>query len=108
MNDIELIKAAAIGVGYTPGPSWNPIDDDGDALRLLAAMPSLWWLKLVFGAPTVEMNIAWGTGGEKTDKIAREFAGQGADRATAIRRAIVRAAAQLPPNFNWAETYCLS
>ena len=74
---------------------WNPLEDDGDALRLLAAMPSLWSLSLKFGAPTVEMNVWWGTGGEKTNKIAREFAGDGADRAAAIRRAIVRAAADV-------------
>lgn len=119
MNDKELTKAAALGVGYSLYPEWdyaekgiflgrgcdgdlqylwNPLDDDGDALRLLASLPSLWWLKLKFGSPTVEMNIAWGTGGEKTDKIGRAFAGQGADRAAAIRRAIVLAAAQLPPN----------
>ena len=58
-------------------------------------MPSLWSLSLKFGAPTVEMNVWWGTGGEKTNKIAREFAGDGADVAAAIRRAIVRAAADV-------------
>ena len=77
------------------GRIWNPLVDDGDALRLLAAMPSLWSLSLKFGAPTVEMNVWWGTGGEKTNKIAREFAGDGADVAAAIRRAIVRAAADV-------------
>ena len=77
------------------GAYWNPLADDGDALRLLAAMPSLWSLSLKFGAPTVEMNVWWGTGGEKTNKIAREFAGDGVDVAAAIRRAIVRAAADV-------------
>ena len=77
------------------GTTWNPLTDDGDALRLLGAMPSLWSLSLKFGAPTVEMNVWWGAGGEKTNKIAREFAGDGADVAAAIRRAIVRAAAEI-------------
>lgn len=74
---------------------WNPLTDSGDALRLLAAMPSLWSLSLKFGGPTVEMNVAWGAGGEQTDKIAREFAGDGADVAAEICRAIVRAAAEI-------------
>ena len=93
-------------IGYTHGDNqdhngldqefvWNPLADGGDALRLLAAMPSLWILSLKFGGPTVEINVAWGAGGERTDKIAREFAGDGADVAAAIRRAIVRAAAEI-------------
>lgn len=106
-TDRELLDLAAKAAGYDyakhggyivvdgiPG-NWNPLVDDGDALRLLAAMPSLWSLSLKFGAPTVEMNVWWGTGGEKTNKIAREFAGDGADVAAAIRRAIVRAAADV-------------
>ena len=107
MSDREMLELAAKAAGYdyakhggyivvdgVPG-NWNPLADDGDALRLLAAMPSLWSLSLKFGAPTVEMNVWWGTGGEKTNKIAREFAGDGADVAAAIRRAIVRAAADV-------------
>ena len=88
-------------IGYLTKPEqwprgwFDPLTDDGDALRLLAAMPSLWSLSLKFGAPTVEMNVAWGAGGEKAAKIAREFAGDGADVAAAIRRAIVRAAAEV-------------
>lgn len=106
MEDNELIKAAALGVGRALEPDWNPLDDDSDAMRLLAALPSLWYMRLVFGAPTVEMSIAWGMGGNLTDKIAREFAGEGADRASAIRRAIVRAAAQLPPKAGSPATTC--
>ena len=113
MSDREMLELAAKAAGFaqqskgredgsfpvlTNGDgdyTWNPLTDDGDALRLLAAMPSLWSLSLKFGAPTVEMNVWWGTGGEKTNKIAREFAGDGADVAAAIRRAIVRAAADV-------------
>lgn len=108
MSDREMLELAAKAANlqtwtkedgglYLPDPMrrWNPRADDGDALRLLAAMPSLWSLSLKFGAPTVEMNVWWGTGGEKTNKIAREFAGDGVDVAAAIRRAIVRAAADV-------------
>ena len=108
MSDREMLELAAKAANlqtwtnedgglYLPDPMrrWNPLTDDGDALRLLAAMPSLWSLSLKFGAPTVEMNVWWGTGGEKTNKIAREFAGDGVDVAAAIRRAIVRAAADV-------------
>ena len=104
-TDRELLELAAKAAGITlrynylgtqdARCSWDPLNDDGDALRLLAAMPSLWSLSLKFGAPTVEMNVWWGTGGEKTNKIAREFAGDGVDVAAAIRRAIVRAAADV-------------
>ena len=108
MSDREMLELAAKAANlqtwtnedgglYLPDPMrrWHPLADDGDALRLLAAMPSLWSLSLKFGAPTVEMNVWWGTGGEKTNKIAREFAGDGVDVAAAIRRAIVRAAADV-------------
>ena len=108
MSDREMLELAAKAANlqtwtnedgglYLPDPMrrWNPLADDGAALRLLAAMPSLWSLSLKFGAPTVEMNVWWGTGGEKTNKIAREFAGDGVDVAAAIRRAIVRAAADV-------------
>ena len=71
---------------------WNPRDDDGDALRLLAAMPSLWSLSLKFGAPSVEMDVAWGYG---PGIVCNEFAGEGVDRAAAIRLAITRAAAEV-------------
>lgn len=68
---------------------WNPLTDDGDALRLLAAMPSLWSLGLKFGSPSIVMDVAWGFKGIKVTK----FNGQNTDRAAVIRRAIVEAAA---------------
>lgn len=68
---------------------WNPLTDDGDALRLLAALPSLWSLGLKFGAPSIVMDVAWGFKGIKVTK----FNGENTDRAAVIRRAIVEAAA---------------
>ena len=70
---------------------WNPLTNDGDALRLLAALPSLWSLSLKFGAPSIVMDVAWGFKGIKVTK----FNGQGTDRAAVIRRAIVEAAAEI-------------
>ncbi len=113
ISDQELLERAAKAVGmdsrmrycdawkgmaiYTlqdgySGPTWNPLKDDGDALRLLAALPSLWMLSLRFGAPTVEMDVAWGTG---SGINISEFAGEGVERRDAIRLAIVRAAAKM-------------
>ena len=71
---------------------WNPLTDDGDALRLLAKLPSLWTLELRFGVPTIELHVAWGTG--VGIQIA-EHAGEAHDRASVIRRAIVRAVAAI-------------
>lgn len=70
---------------------WNPLTDDGDALRLLAALPSLWSLGLKFGSPSIVMDVAWGFKGIKVTK----FNGQNTDRAEVIRRAIVEAAAEM-------------
>jgi hypothetical protein len=72
---------------------WDPITDDGDALRLLAAMPSLWQLSLNFGAPTVQFDVLWGLG--RPISAVEHGAKPGDERAAAIRRAIVRAAAEI-------------
>jgi hypothetical protein len=78
---------------WRTGEYWDPLNDDGDALRLLAAIPSLWSLSFKFG-PQVEMDIAWGTGrGIKTVESPTDAG----SKASAIRRAIVRAAAALAP-----------
>lgn len=89
----DAIGAGDVGL-WIDGVStcWNPRDDDGDALRLLAAMPSLWSLSLKFGAPSVEMDVAWGYG---PGIVCNEFAGKCVDRAAAIRLAITRAAAEV-------------
>jgi len=91
MTDRELLELAAKAAGVEIPENWNPLLDDGDALRLLAAMPSLWSLSLKFGAPYVEMDVAWGFSGIKVTK----FNGENTDRAAVIRRAIAEAAAEI-------------
>lgn len=60
------------------------------ALITLAEMPSLWSLKLMFGGPTIEMSVAWGTG---PGVVVTEFAGEDTNRAEAICKAIAKARA---------------
>ena len=103
-EDKELLEQAAkvLGIEVTDGmrglwdfdgsSAWNPLDDDGDAMRALAAMPSLWSLKLMFGTPSIVMDVAWGTG--KGIVVSRSSS-QYEDRAEAIRRAIVMALAEI-------------
>lgn len=96
-NDRELLEAAAKAAGYwshefncpdnLPRPDWNPLRDDGDALRL-----------------AVKLDIApvWGSNRDtvRVDYPARftiplyESVRDG-DRYAATRRAIVRAAAEI-------------
>jgi hypothetical protein len=103
-TDRELLELAAKAVGepyfeHAPegglylanGEHWQPLTDDGDAFRLLAAMPSLWSLGLKFGSPSIVMDVGWGFKGIKVTK----FNGQNTDRATVMRRAIVEAAAEM-------------
>ena len=113
MTDRELLELAAKATGrriagwneqhgvdvavLDDGTFWQPLlknnitDCMGDALRLLAAMPSLWGLSLKFGAPSIEMDVAWGFG----SIVCVEYAGKDVDLASAMRAAIVRAAAEI-------------
>ncbi len=89
MTDRELTEAAAraAGVYLAPEwrghhkhlPNWNPLDDDGDALRLAVA------LRLVVDVGTQAAHAFHEGPGE--------VEAHGADPAAATRRAIVRAAA---------------
>ena len=106
MTDRELLEAAAKAagiefgwihdtpriraeMGWTP---WNPITDDGDALRLFACMPFCELYVSEIGA-TVSWRRADGSGhGFKCDEYASEHGG---DLDAATRRAIVRAAAAI-------------
>lgn len=111
-RDHDLIAAAAIACGLDKGASewsgvdadgthwrdvshggdgtriarWNPLRDDGDALRLLVKLR----LSVMLGSP----------GDEKP--VVQVSAEDGGDDCAAVRRAIVRAAAALsahkPPN----------
>jgi hypothetical protein len=109
VTDRELLEAAAKAagvplrvVGANPGlyalypetdgvdrmrcmQQWNPLTDDGDALRLAVA---LWIDVLHFGGATIQARAGEGP-------IATEYVNIGAAPYAATRRAIVRAAAML-------------
>lgn len=90
MTDRELLEAAAKAAGYwshefncaasLPTPGWNPLTDDGDALRL---------------AVRLHMRVSGGG----VDWVGKEwidaFEEDEADEMAATRRAIVRAAAEM-------------
>ena len=93
MTDDELLALAATAVNGgawhplthdTPTGKWNPLEDDGDALRLAVT--------LGIGIEAVERyavaNVRYG------DTLCEAF---GADPFAATRRAIVRAAAAIAP-----------
>ena len=110
MNDRELLekaaKAAGIEYRYEPNSHrfliekptliaggqylayWNPLTDDGDALRLAVKLK----LELFFFSDRVETHIAGGRV-PPVQVISREAFGN--DPYAATRRAIVRAAAQI-------------
>lgn len=107
MTDRDLFEAAAkaagngaewyqgLGMGINNGgpfPTlWNPRDDDGDAFRLLAALPSLWTLKVKFGN-VAELSVAWGAG---LGIVEAQAVHDDTTRAKAMRLAIFRAAAAI-------------
>ena len=108
MTDKEMLELAAKAAGirvkwhseghYGPtmeimedeagGPPWNPLTDDGDALRLAVKLK----LDVFFHPSSVEAHIAGGRI-PPIRHIAREF--YDADPYAATRRAIVRAAAAI-------------
>ena len=76
---------------------WNPITDDGDALRLMvrlamtvrqepSAVAAGWGADCLFGAPTVDGRGPW---------FWKEWLSDNQDPLAATRRAIVRAAAEI-------------
>ena len=114
MTDRELLEKAAMAAGLTvipytwnkgtgwdhegftlagQGPDeWNPLEDDGDALRLLTRLPYRELYVSEIGA-TVSWRRADNSGhGFKCDEYADEHGG---DLNAATRRSIVRAAAAL-------------
>lgn len=100
MNDRELLELAAKAAGIGPvigfedgnlviGPRkfaryWNPLTDDGDALRL-AVM-----LRLDVSI-NIDIQVAWWHG----DSLEFVTESLGNDHLAAARRAIVRAAAEI-------------
>lgn len=105
-SDRELLKWAAKAAGYEVvsdalassygggkptlyllhnGPSWNPLTDDGDALRLAVKLAA----KISHTTDSVLVSI---------DGIVRSVRSYYGDPYAATRRAIVRAAAEIGRN----------
>ena len=119
MTDRELIEAAAkaagielgpwqerqssfykIGAPFKPANWWNPLTDDGDALRLavtlgLAVIPYPIYAKPKHSVIAKQYSHASYLRGESEDVRIEEIQVYGGDPAAATRRAIVRAAAAL-------------
>ncbi len=98
MNEREMLELAAKAAGYLVGyvdgvaenrvhPDWNPVTDDGDALRLAVK------LGLVVDAGGVTPNKDRIHVGGLEGYLADEP--KGADPYAATRRAITRAAAEI-------------
>ena len=116
MNDRELLEKAAKAAGYKKtgwhaesksfwiaddGPvTWNPLTDDGDALRLavklgLAVVPYPIYAKPKHSVIAKQYSNARYFRGEGQDVLNEELEVYGDDPGAATRRAIVRAAAAL-------------
>jgi hypothetical protein len=101
MTDRELLEAAAKAAGYVHHVSpidpqqhrpqhwtgWNPLTDDGDALRLAVKL-NIWPVRQ-YDQPTIVVQ----KGAAYFDELASEPIGD--DVCAATRRAIVRAAAEI-------------
>ena len=99
MTDRELLELAAKAAGFqnllqrqsprwSNGHYWNPLTDDGDALRLAATLGiSVSYDRLDQGVEERRVFAVWGRG--------VELEHLGADRYAATRRAIVKAAAEI-------------
>jgi len=101
MTDRELLELAAkaAGMGYEPfspknGYDWNPLNDDGDALRLAVKLGMALVLKgsqAMHPHVTVEIDLHYTS---YTNAAFEEQPDDG-DPYAATRRAIVRAAAAI-------------
>lgn len=108
MTDRELLELAAKAAGYernSAGPigpcGWNPLEDDGDALRLAVK------LRLSIDHNHSADQQRWvaadrnGCEGCYAPVSCVEDEFEEADRHAATRRAIVRAAAQIGKDMKW-------
>lgn len=102
MNDRELLELSAKAAGYEyakfggyividgiPG-NWNPLTDDGDALRLACDLGLR-----VYPVARTSSGAACSAVGSVTCERLSEVADCSLDTRTATRRAIVRAAAEI-------------
>lgn len=86
----EPALQAGKGLHMKSGPFWNPLQDDGDALRLAVKL-RLHILHNDAGEPVLWVSAVLN---KTMIHAAEEFADEG-DRAASTRRAIVRAAAAI-------------
>ena len=98
MTDKELLELAAkaagiwdasdpsLGLLKTSGQYWNPLTDDGDALRLAVKLE----ISLEFAAKATWVELSYEDGTLTLDSIPHNN-----DPYAATRRAIVRAAAEI-------------
>lgn len=109
MNDRELLEAAAraagieLGVwtayghyvGGLEGCIWNPLADDGDALRLAVKLR----IAVEFTYGGIEVRASWRVNKVFAGNVVEEIGSlrNGDEPSAAVRRAIVRAAAALTP-----------
>ena len=106
MNEIdrELLELAAKAVGlqrceryYTDATGnhvdWNPLADDGDALRLAVKLNIVVWECAQYNCALVEIRYGHAPG-ELTEPVVDD------DPYAATRRAIVRAAAEIGKGFD--------
>ena len=77
-------------------PTWNPITDDGDALRLMVRLRlHARQFPIVDDGFDVPLGMVEVWRVDDDDPLHVEFLGSGDDRLVATRRAIVRAAAEI-------------
>ena len=96
MSDRELLEKAAKAAGEWPSPEpfehvlnrWNPLKDDGDALRLAVKLDMN-----IFQAAKSAYALPSDDDGTYEEQV--RYADAGNDPCAATRRAIVRAAAAL-------------
>lgn len=81
--DVELLKRAASAAGMRYSANWDPLEDDGDALRLAAKLQ----ISVMFQASGVEARAYRGQ-----FHIAKVPVSESGDVEAAARRAIVLAA----------------
>lgn len=106
MNDRELLELAAKSVGYETlwlpdgklhvvnefkreGRFWNPLENDGDAFRLAVTLKFM--VYILEGCTEVIWSGMYRDGGTET----KQYYDSDITRASATRRAIVRAAAEI-------------
>ena len=119
MTDIELLEAAAKAAGIeawwgrnfqrdtmyriaSPGSSviigveWNPLRDDGDALRLAVTLGL--HIQIDFDDSDCQCVYVWGDWPNFDGAVPHMMDKDGADRSFAVRSAIARAAAEIGRN----------